>query len=89
MVGRQPHTGALLDVAARLGHPEAVEQALARPQIGAAPEPAETSSRHVAERGREAFVTHCAPCHQTDGSGMERLATPLRNSTWVLGQKTC
>lgn len=39
------------------------------------------------ERGRDAFLTHCAPCHQTDGSGMERLATPLRNSKWVLGQE--
>ena len=39
------------------------------------------------ERGRDAFVTHCAPCHQTDGSGMQRLATPLRNSKWVLGDE--
>ncbi len=39
------------------------------------------------ERGREAFQTHCAPCHQTDGSGMARLATPLRNSTWVVGEE--
>jgi putative membrane-bound dehydrogenase-like protein len=37
------------------------------------------------ERGREGFVTHCAPCHQTDGSGMARLGAPLRNSKWVLG----
>lgn len=39
------------------------------------------------DRGREGFLTHCAPCHQTDGSGMERLATPLRNSQWVLGRE--
>jgi len=37
--------------------------------------------------GREAFLTYCAPCHQSDGSGMARLAAPLRNSTWVLGRE--
>jgi glucose/arabinose dehydrogenase/mono/diheme cytochrome c family protein len=35
--------------------------------------------------GRAAFLTYCAPCHQNDGSGMDRLAKPLRNSRWVLG----
>ena len=39
------------------------------------------------ERGREAFLTYCAPCHQTDGSGMARLAPPLRESPWVLGSE--
>ena len=39
------------------------------------------------ERGRAGFVTHCAQCHQTDGSGMARLAAPLRNSRWVLGRE--
>jgi mono/diheme cytochrome c family protein len=32
-------------------------------------------------------LIHCAPCHQTDGSGMTRLAAPLRNSKWVLGRE--
>jgi putative membrane-bound dehydrogenase-like protein len=83
----QPHTGALLHVAARLGHPEAVKAfALAanRESGGAG---RERTAGTVAERGREAFLTHCAPCHQADGSGMERLATPLRNSKWVLGHE--
>ena len=39
------------------------------------------------EPGRNAYLTHCAPCHQTDGSGMPRLAPPLRNSPWVLGSE--
>jgi putative membrane-bound dehydrogenase-like protein len=39
------------------------------------------------EPGKAAFATTCAPCHQTDGSGMERLGAPLRNSPWVLGQE--
>jgi mono/diheme cytochrome c family protein len=38
------------------------------------------------EGGREAFETYCAPCHQSDGSGMERLGAPLRRSPLVLGQ---
>jgi putative membrane-bound dehydrogenase-like protein len=37
--------------------------------------------------GREAFLTYCAPCHQSDGAGMARLAASLRNSTWVLGRE--
>jgi len=39
------------------------------------------------DRGRNAFLTHCAPCHQSDGRGMARLAAPLRNSKWVLGRE--
>ena len=39
------------------------------------------------EPGRNAYLTHCAPCHQTDGSGMPRLAPPLRNSPWVIGSE--
>jgi len=41
----------------------------------------------VAPGGRESFLIHCAQCHQTDGSGMPRLAAPLRNSRWVLGRE--
>jgi mono/diheme cytochrome c family protein len=84
----RPHTGALLDVAARLGLPEAVGKTRA-PAADSNTGRTETApaAGTVAERGRAAFLTHCAPCHQADGSGMERLATPLRNSTWVLGHE--
>ena len=74
----QPHTGALLEVAARLGHRDA---------INAAKDRARASTPPADERGRTAFLTYCAPCHQTDGSGMARLGAPLRNSTWVLGRE--
>jgi putative membrane-bound dehydrogenase-like protein len=77
----QSPTGALLEVAARLGDRDAVNiLALAkdRARVGAPP---------VDARGRTAFLTYCAPCHQTDGSGMARLGAPLRNSQWVLGQE--
>jgi putative membrane-bound dehydrogenase-like protein len=39
------------------------------------------------EPGRDLFETYCAPCHQSDGAGMERLAPPLRQSPLVLGQE--
>jgi putative membrane-bound dehydrogenase-like protein len=84
-----PQTADLLHVAARLRHPEAMKKA-----IDAAGDPGSSRSTREAtggpvayERGREAFLIHCAPCHQTDGSGMERLAAPLRNSRWVLGRE--
>jgi mono/diheme cytochrome c family protein len=84
-----PQSGALLDVAARLRQPEALEKAIAAagdPARGrAARQPAAGPVTY--ERGREAFLTHCAPCHQTDGSGMARLAAPLRSSRWVLGRE--
>src|SRR5918994_5608045 len=53
----------------------------------AAAVPAAGARSTAGERGRDAYLTHCAPCHQTDGSGMQRLATPLRHSRWVLGQE--
>jgi mono/diheme cytochrome c family protein len=44
-----------------------------------------TRAEERSDAGRAAFLTYCAPCHQNDGSGMDRLAKPLRNSQWVLG----
>jgi putative membrane-bound dehydrogenase-like protein len=52
-----------------------------RGQLQAAP----ANMGSTGERGRDAFETYCAPCHQTDGSGMARLAAPLRQSPLVLG----
>ncbi len=82
----QPHTGALVDVAARLGHPAAVD---VRARAGD-PDKSRLADERTAvaggrERGSDGFATNCAPCHQADGSGMQRLAAPLRNSKWVLG----
>ena len=48
---------------------------------------AAASKSSTGERGREAFETYCAPCHQSDGSGMARLAAPLRTSPLVLGSE--
>jgi mono/diheme cytochrome c family protein len=85
----QPHTEALVDVAVDLRHPEAVKQAIVAagdPRRGSA-DSSPARGTTAGERGKEAFLTHCAPCHQTDGSGMARLAAPLRNSRWVLGRE--
>src|SRR4029453_7147304 len=82
-----PQTGALIQVAARLRQPEGMKkliEAAGKPGRGGSPK--EPPAGPVTyERGREAFLIHCAPCHQTDGSGMTRLAAPLRNSKWGLG----
>lgn len=44
-----------------------------------------TADTTALDLGREGFLANCAPCHQTDGTGMDRLGAPLRNSPWVLG----
>ena len=82
-------TADLVDVAARLGHPEAMQRArtLAATRAAGSVEGERTAGAATVERGRLAFLTYCAPCHQTDGSGMARLAAPLRNSKWVLGHE--
>lgn len=79
----------LLHVAARLGHPDAVEKAraVAGDRVSRGRERAQTVGTVADERGKEAFLTQCAPCHQSDGSGMPRLAPPLRSSKWVLGDE--
>ena len=47
----------------------------------------QAATANRSERGREPFETYCAPCHQSDGGGMERLAAPLRRSPLVLGRE--
>ena len=86
----QPQTGALLDVAARLGHPAAVN-ALARAADRGRDEVEKERAANTqgGERGSEPFVTQCAPCHQADGSGMQRLATPLRTRNGYWETKNC
>ena len=85
----QPHTDPLIYVAASLGHPEAVQKANELAERSGTDESIREKMANLAafERGREAYLTHCALCHQADGAGMERLATPLRNSEWVLGEE--
>ncbi|HZY81549.1 MAG TPA: c-type cytochrome [Cyclobacteriaceae bacterium] len=37
--------------------------------------------------GRQQFLSVCAGCHGTKGEGMQRMAPPLVNSEWVLGDE--
>lgn len=37
--------------------------------------------------GRQHYLTKCAACHGTDGSGLRRFAPPLVDSEWVLGEE--
>jgi putative membrane-bound dehydrogenase-like protein len=86
----KPHTDNLINVAARLGHPEAIAKAgeLARIQVFDEQESEEMEIIASFDRGRKAYLNHCGLCHQADGSGMERLAVPLTNSKWVLGSES-
>ncbi len=77
----------LVNVAARLGHPEAEERARALSADSDADEidSQQMEAQATLERGEQAYVTHCATCHQVDGSGMEGMAASLRNSRLVDG----
>ncbi|MEX0928686.1 MAG: PVC-type heme-binding CxxCH protein [Balneolales bacterium] len=75
----RPQMGTFLAVASKLGYPPAVER------VSAMAERMDTDDMASPGEGRALFLTHCSLCHQADGSGMERLATPLQNSQWVLG----
>jgi putative membrane-bound dehydrogenase-like protein len=78
-----PPSGPLVSLATHLKHPEALARGAnagrrgTGPSVPAAPPPLAA--------GRDAFITHCAPCHQTDGAGLDRLGAPLRDSALVLG----
>lgn len=80
-----PQSRELMEVAARLGRPGGATRRAARDEAGGSG--LRASSAGAAGRGRDVFLTQCAPCHQADGAGMDRLAPPLRGSPWVLGSE--
>jgi putative membrane-bound dehydrogenase-like protein len=80
-------TADLIAVAARFGHREAIEARAEVARAASRGADGQASPAAADQRGRTEFLTYCAPCHQTDGSGMARLAAPLRNSPWVLGRE--
>ena len=40
------------------------------------------------ERGKKVYETTCLPCHQANGSGVPNLNPPLKQTKWVLGDKS-
>lgn len=55
--------------------------------LSACDRPPESSRAGASElaRGQELYETTCAACHQKDGNGKAGVASPLRDSEWVLG----
>lgn len=87
----QPETEMLTYAAARLGIPEAISKVEELVSLRGGDDESEIgrlARLSSMERGRQAYLNHCALCHQADGSGMERLAAPLTNSRWVLGSES-
>lgn len=39
------------------------------------------------ERGKKVYEKECQPCHQVNGTGVQRLNPPLIKTKWVLGPK--
>ncbi len=54
-------------------------------KFGANPPPLTVAQQELLEKGRIAYTTICATCHQPDGRGMPGVAAPLIDSPWVLG----
>jgi mono/diheme cytochrome c family protein len=54
-------------------------------KFGAGPAPLTAAEKDLLEKGKVAYETICAACHQPDGRGREGVAAPLVDSPWVLG----
>ena len=54
-------------------------------KFGAGPAPLTAAEQQLFDKGRTAFQTSCAACHQLDGRGLAGVAAPLVDSPWVLG----
>jgi mono/diheme cytochrome c family protein/glucose/arabinose dehydrogenase len=54
-------------------------------KFGSEAPPLTAAEKQLFEKGREAFTTICAACHQPDGRGREGVAASLVDSPWVLG----
>lgn len=50
--------------------------------------PAQDDFKASMERGKKVYEATCLPCHQANGSGVPNLNPPLKQTKWVLGDKT-
>ncbi|UHG90757.1 c-type cytochrome [Spirosoma oryzicola] len=56
-----------------------------KPAAKAAPKPATATTKLP---GQVIYEQNCLTCHQSNGSGVPNLNPPLRETDWVLGDKT-
>ncbi|GAB4015035.1 c-type cytochrome [Spirosoma koreense] len=56
-----------------------------KPAVKAPPKPDATA---IKSAGQIVYEQNCLTCHQANGSGVPNLNPPLRNTDWVLGDKT-
>jgi glucose/arabinose dehydrogenase/mono/diheme cytochrome c family protein len=54
-------------------------------KFGAGPVPLTGAEKELFEKGRTAYESSCASCHQLNGRGLAGVAPPLVDSPWVLG----
>jgi mono/diheme cytochrome c family protein len=54
-------------------------------KFGAGPAPLTAAEQQLFEKGRSAYESICAACHQLNGRGLAGVAAPLVDSPWVLG----
>ena len=54
-------------------------------KFGPGPVPLTTAEAQLFERGRTAYASSCASCHQLNGRGLPGVAASLVDSRWVLG----
>jgi glucose/arabinose dehydrogenase/mono/diheme cytochrome c family protein len=54
-------------------------------KFGAGPAPLTAAEKQLFEKGRTAYESICAACHQLNGRGLAGVAAPLVDSPWVLG----
>ena len=54
-------------------------------KFGSGPLPLTAAEKELFEKGRTAFTTICAACHQPDGRGLPGIAASLVESPWATG----
>jgi glucose/arabinose dehydrogenase/mono/diheme cytochrome c family protein len=81
-----------LEAASKAADPEirtGAEELLTRfvwpEKFGAGPAPLTAAETQLFEKGRTAYESICASCHQLNGRGLAGVAAPLVDSPWVLG----
>ena len=51
-------------------------------------EPPQDAMKESMERGKKVYESTCLACHQGNGTGVPGMNPPLKQTKWVLGDKT-